>query len=69
MQNRLTREQAARFIGCGTSKMNYLIKSGLLGGTYYAIGNRRYFITEKLQAWMDAGGEEGAILKRMEEGV
>lgn len=69
MPNRLTRQEAAEFIGCGETKFNYLIKSGLLTGTYYSIGNRRYFITEKLKEWMESGGEEGAMLKRTEGSV
>ncbi len=58
MPDRLTRTQAAEFIGCGMSKFHYLIKSGQLDGTYYSIGNRKYFITSKLQEWMNNGGEE-----------
>ena len=66
MPNRLTRTQAAEFIGCSLSKLHYLIKSGLLNGTYYSIGNRKYFITSKLEEWMNNGGEEMFAEKRIE---
>ena len=55
--NRLTREEAAEFIGCSMTKLYYLEKSGQLEGTFYLIGNRRLYITDKLQTWILAGGE------------
>lgn len=67
MPNRLTRTQAAEFIGCGMSKFYYLIKSGQLDGTYYSIGNRKYFITSKLQDWMDSGGEGKSTKKELDD--
>lgn len=55
--NRLTRKEACEFIGCGMTKLYELERSGQLDGTYYNIGRRRLYITEKLQAWMLAGGD------------
>ena len=55
--NRLTRKEAAEFIGCGMTKLNELERSGKLKGTYYQIGRRRLYITEKLQTWLLSGGE------------
>lgn len=56
--NRLTRKEACEFIGCGMTKLYELERSGQLAGTYYNIGRRRLYITEKLQDWMLNGGDK-----------
>ncbi len=56
--NRLTRKEACEFIGCGMTKLYELERSGQLEGTYYNIGRRRLYITEKLQDWMLNGGDK-----------
>ncbi len=59
--DRLSREEAAKYIGCGMSKLYELEKTGLLDGTFYNIGRRRLYITEKLRQWMMNGGEYSAF--------
>jgi len=58
--NRLTREEAARLLGCSMSSLYALEKSGQLNGTYYQIGRRRFYITAKLEEWMNKGGSSGS---------
>lgn len=65
--DRLTRAEAAKFIGCSMSKLYGLEKADLLKGTYYQIGRRRLYITEKLEKWMNDGGEIAAYERRMTE--
>ncbi len=62
--NRLTRKEAAEFIGCSMSKLYSMEKGGLMKGTYYQIGRRRLYITEKLEEWVKRGGEISAIIER-----
>lgn len=64
--DRLTRAEAAQFIGCSMSKLYGLEKAGLLDGTYYQIGRRRLYITDKLEKWMNDGGEFAAYERRMQ---
>ena len=54
--NRLTRKEACAFIGCGMSKLYDLERTGELEGTYYQIGKRRLYITERLREWIENGG-------------
>lgn len=56
--NRLTRLEAAEFLGCSKSAFYGLEKSGRLDGLYYKIGRRKYYIKEKLEAWAMGGGEK-----------
>lgn len=67
--NRLTRAEAAEYIGCSISKLYSMEKAELLKGTYYEIGNgqrrRRLYITEKLDKWIDAGGEPAAWERKL----
>ena len=56
--NRLTRSQAAEFIGCSESTFNKLLFNGFLKGTFYSVMGRKFFITEKLNEWMNNGGCE-----------
>lgn len=59
--NRLTRQEAANYLGCSRYTIYRLEKEGLFDlGDYYDVGVRRFYITEKLDAWMAAGGESGA---------
>lgn len=64
MLNRLTRMQAAEYIGCSESTFNKLLREGFLKDTYYSVMGRRFFITEKLNSWMQAGGCEAFKDKR-----
>lgn len=63
-KTRLTRAEAAQFIGCSDTKLWQLTKNGLLDGTYYTIGCRKIFIVEKLKEWMANGGELGAYERK-----
>ena len=63
-KTRLTRTEAAEFIGCSETKLWQLTKSGLLDGTYYTIGSRKIFIVERLKEWMANGGELGAYERK-----
>lgn len=64
--NRLTREEAAKYIGCSMSKLYSMERGGLLEGTYYQIGRRRLYITDRLEKWMNDGGELNAYEKKLE---
>ena len=55
--NRLNRQEACDFIGCGLSKLYELERSGQLDGTYYHVGRKRLYITERLEEWLLSGGE------------
>ena len=63
--NRLTRKEACEFIHCGLSKLYELERSGKLKGTYYMVGRKRLYITEKLEEWILNGGE-ATILQEQE---
>jgi hypothetical protein len=73
---RLDRVEASKYIGCGLTKLNQLIKRGALDGTFYRIGKRIIFIADRLDMWMLNGGEFGAFerqnnitpLRRIERG-
>ena len=54
---RLTRTEAAEYIGCSLTKLYYLERSGQLDSTYYQIGTKRLYITDKLEKWIMNGGE------------
>ena len=56
--NRLTRVEAAEYIGCSPSTFNRLLREGYLKDTFYSVMGRRFFITERLEAWMMSGGCE-----------
>lgn len=58
--NRLFRDEAAEYIKCGTSTLDRMRREGLMEGTYYTFGKRPVYITERLDEWMENGGEEGA---------
>jgi len=64
MSNRLTRAGAAKMLPCSLTKLHYLEKSGLLKGCFYNVGTRRFYITDKLTAWCEVGGEQAAIERR-----
>lgn len=55
--NRLTREEAAEYLGVSLSSLYGLERSGQLEGTFYRIGRRKIYITEKLKEWAENGGE------------
>lgn len=67
--NRLTRAEAAEYIGCSISKLYGMEKADLLKGTYYEIGSglrrRRLYITPKLDEWIQAGGEPAAWERKL----
>ena len=62
--NRLTKKEAAEYIGCSISKLGAMERAGLMKGTYYEIGNgrvrRKLYITDRVDEWMLAGGEPAA---------
>lgn len=64
--NRLTRKEAAEFLGCSLSGLHVLERKGSLNGTYYQIGRKRLYITEKLIEWANNGG---SIKNSCERGV
>ena len=68
VMNRLTRDEAAEFIGCSISKLYAMEKAGLLNGTFYQIGRRRLYITSKLEEWIMRGGELEALERKRESG-
>ena len=55
---RLTRQEAADFLGCSLSALYSLEKSGQLEGLYYRIGKRKLYIKSKLEKWALDGGEK-----------
>ena len=61
---RLEFKDAAAFLGCGDCTLRRLIKSGLLEGTYFNIGSKRIFFADRLQKWMEDGGEDAARERR-----
>lgn len=62
--NRLFRKEAAEFIGCGLSTLDRMERTGLMDGTFYTFGNRKIYITEKLEEWILNGGELGAYERK-----
>lgn len=56
MPNRLTRTQAAEFLGCSLSTFDRIVKRGYLKNTYFNLLGRRFYITSRLEEWMVAGG-------------
>lgn len=62
--DRMTRVEAAEYIGCSYSKLGSMERAGIMKGTYYEIGNgerrRKIYITERLNDWILAGGEPAA---------
>ncbi len=67
--NRLSRQEAADYIGCSLSKLYSMEKAKLMEGTYYEIGyglkNRRFYITSKLVDWLEKGGEPAAWERKL----
>ena len=59
MRSRLVQEEAAELLNISSSALsNWLSKNkDFLKGTYYVVNKRRIFITEKLIAFMENGGE------------
>ena len=64
---RLTRKEAAEFLGCSMSALYSLEKSGQLEGTYYKIGKRKLYIKSKLEKWALDGGEKKQSLSEMKK--
>ena len=58
MGNRLTRVQAADYLGCSISTFDRIVKRGYLKNTYFTLIGRKFFITEKLDEWILNGGTE-----------
>ena len=54
---RLTRQEAAEFLGCSRSAFYKLEKKGVFKGMYYEIGTKRLYIKAKLIEWIEKGGE------------
>ncbi len=62
--NRLTRKEAAEYLGCSRSKLYEMEKRKLFEpGDYYTMGQKRLYITEKLDEWIMRGGEEAALIR------
>lgn len=57
---RLTRKEAAVFMGCALSTFERMLKENLLEGTYFNIGNKKIFFQDRLLKWMEDGGEAAA---------
>ena len=59
-RSRLVQEEAAELLNISSGTFsNWLSKNkDFLKGTYYVVNKRRIFITEKLVAFMEQGGEE-----------
>lgn len=64
MLNRMTKAEAAEYIGCSLAKLCQMERAGIMDGTYYEIGNgqirRKIYIVEKLDEWSLMGGEPAA---------
>ena len=58
----LDRLEAAAHIKCSESTFNRLIRTGKLNGTFFRIGRRRFFYQDRLDKWMEQGGEDGTPL-------
>ena len=68
MSNRLTRAELCEYLPCSNTKLFYLLKSGLIPNEcYYSIGKRKYFITSKIDEWIEKGGEYAAIERQFSE--
>lgn len=61
--NRLTRKEAAEYLGCSMTGLHELEKAGHLKGTYYQIGSRRLYIQHKLDEWALMGGTSEELRK------
>ena len=57
---RLNTQETIEFIGCSYTKLYRLVKSGQLDGTFFNIGNRRFYLKDKLIEWMLSGGEQAS---------
>lgn len=65
MREVLTREMACKRIHCSRSKFQKLEKENLLPlGSFFTIGIRKYFFADKLDEWLEAGGELGARIRK-----
>ena len=53
---RLTRTQAANYIGCSLSLFDKLQREGYLEGTYFSLYGRRYYIKDKIDSFLNSGG-------------
>ena len=68
---RLTREEAAEFIGCSLGKLYLMERAGLLSGTFYEIGagkrRKRLYLPDRLEQWAMQGGEPSAQERKRRE--
>ena len=68
--NRLTRQEAAKFLCCSINKLYHIEKAGLMADTYYDIGagqrNKRLYITERLEFWALQGREPAAWERKLQ---
>ena len=58
------RVEAATYIKCSESTFARLIRTGKLNGTFFRIGRRRFFYKDRLDKWMENGGEDGGALMK-----
>ncbi len=57
----LTRAQTCEYIHCGRSKLRELEAMDLFPqNSYFTLGNRKFFFVDKLDEWLENGGEIGA---------
>lgn len=67
--NRLTRQEAAEFIGCSISQLYRIEREKLLDGTFYELGTgkrrKRLYITAKLEEWANKGGVPAAYERKL----
>lgn len=56
------RVEAAKHLRCSEATFNRLLRTGKLNGTFFRIGRRRFFYKERLDKWMENGGEDGSPL-------
>lgn len=68
--NRLTRQEAAEYLGCSRYTLYRMEKENLFEpGDYYTMGTKRLYITESLDDWIKNGGEEGARMRKQRKGA
>lgn len=64
MREVLTREMTCKKLNCSRSKFQQMEKAGLFPlGSFFTIGSRKYFFSDKLDIWLESGGEMGARIK------
>ena len=61
----LDRKETCQYIFCSASKLRELEASELFPlGSFFGYGRRRYYFADKLDEWLEAGGELGARIRK-----